>query len=451
MFRFLGKLPTLSFPHFSFKILDMTFQSQYHCLEKRIYHAHIINQLCTLLGTSSSISFPWAGAASQESDLILSGRLRHRNPGCQTVKYSLWAQSCVGAFENGFCLCTGFCGRAVWVLFMAVRIWNTRLWAINTVSSSIQSSCICLPLVLQPHQSAAPIALWGPEELSGAESLLLTQPSCPGMLVSSSAATAWRKMKAFPLHPWVTCVHRECSLEDKSLEKSYIEYSQTRSWSLELFGYDTVLTLFLWTHPHTTIKRTDWKPLFNGWWLLLLALQISFGKSLHTKPFLSHYPSWCSPKLPCPHTLQFSTVSRAQLCDPMDCSMPGFPVHRQLLELAQPHIPWVGDAIQPFHPLFLPSLPAFNLSWHQGLFQWVSSSHQVAKYWSFSFSISSTNVCPGLISFRMDWLDLLAIQGISLAIQESSPSSQFKSINSSVLSFLYSPTLTSIHNYWKKP
>ena len=68
------------------------------------------------------------------------------------------------------------------------------------------------------------------------------------------------------------------------------------------------------------------------------------------------------------------------------------------------------------------------------------------KYWSFSFSISPSNECPeGLISFRMDWLDLLAVQGT----QESSPKPQFKSINSSVLSFLYSPNLTSIHEYWK--
>ena len=67
------------------------------------------------------------------------------------------------------------------------------------------------------------------------------------------------------------------------------------------------------------------------------------------------------------------------------------------------------------------------------------------KYWSFSFNISPSNVHPGLISIRMDWLDLLAVQGT----QESSPTPQFKSINSSVLSFLYGPTLTSIHDYWK--
>ena len=77
---------------------------------------------------------------------------------------------------------------------------------------------------------------------------------------------------------------------------------------------------------------------------------------------------------------QFS--SRPTLCDPMDCSMTGFPVHHQLPELAQIHVHWVGDAVQPSHPLSSPS-PTFNLSWHQGLFQWVSSSHQVAKVLEF--------------------------------------------------------------------
>ena len=94
-------------------------------------------------------------------------------------------------------------------------------------------------------------------------------------------------------------------------------------------------------------------------------------------------------------------------CDPMDCSTPGFPVHHQLPELAQNHVHRVGDAIQPRHPLLSPSPPAFNLSQHQGLFQWVSSSHQ---YWSFSFSISPSNEYSGLISFRIDWFDL-AVQG----------------------------------------
>ena len=81
------------------------------------------------------------------------------------------------------------------------------------------------------------------------------------------------------------------------------------------------------------------------------------------------------------YQVQFSSVTPSCLtfCDPMDCSMPGFPVHHQLPELAQTQVQWVSDAIQPSHPLSSPSPPAFNLAQHQGLFQWISSSHQVAK------------------------------------------------------------------------
>ena len=75
------------------------------------------------------------------------------------------------------------------------------------------------------------------------------------------------------------------------------------------------------------------------------------------------------------------------------------------------HVQWVSDAIQPSHPVVSLSLPVFSLSQHQNLFQWVSSLHKVAKYWSFSFSISPSNEYSGLISFRMGWLVLLAVQG----------------------------------------
>ena len=111
---------------------------------------------------------------------------------------------------------------------------------------------------------------------------------------------------------------------------------------------------------------------------------------------------------------QFSSVqslSCVWLCDSMNHSMPGLPVHHQLPEVAQIYVHRVSDAIQPSHPLPPPSPFAFNLSQHQGLFKWVSSSHQVAKVLEFSFSIRPSNEHPGLISFRMDWLDLLAVQG----------------------------------------
>ena len=88
-----------------------------------------------------------------------------------------------------------------------------------------------------------------------------------------------------------------------------------------------------------------------------------------------------------------SISSVAQSCpilwDPMDCSMPGFPVHHQLLELTQTHVHWVGDDIQPSHPLLSPFPPAFNLSQHQGLFKWVSSLHQVAKVLEFQLQHQS--------------------------------------------------------------
>ena len=80
-------------------------------------------------------------------------------------------------------------------------------------------------------------------------------------------------------------------------------------------------------------------------------------------------------------------------------------------ELAQTHVHWVGNAIQPSHPLSSPSTPALNLSQHQELFQWVGSLHQMAKVLDFSFSISPSNKYSGLISFRIDWFDLLAVQG----------------------------------------
>ena len=96
----------------------------------------------------------------------------------------------------------------------------------------------------------------------------------------------------------------------------------------------------------------------------------------------------------------------------MDCGTPALPVHHQLPELTQTHVHRVGDAIQPSHPLPSPSPPAFNLSQQQGLFQRVSSSHQVAKLLEIQLQHQSLQwIYSGLISFRMGWLDLLAVQG----------------------------------------
>ena len=145
--------------------------------------------------------------------------------------------------------------------------------------------------------------------------------------------------------------------------------------------------------------------------------------------------------------IQFSSAAQLclTLCDPMDCSTPGFPVHHQLLELAQTHVHRVSDAIQPSHPLSSPS-PAFNLSQHQSLYQWVSSSHQVAKVLQFQLQQQSVQWIFKT-DFLQDWLIWSPCSPRDS--QESSPTPQFKSINFLVLSFLYSPTLTSIHDSWK--
>ena len=130
----------------------------------------------------------------------------------------------------------------------------------------------------------------------------------------------------------------------------------------------------------------------------------------------------------------------------MDCSTPGFPMHHQLLELTQTHVRRVSDAIQPSHTLSSPSLPALNLSQHQGLFQRVSSSHQMAKILELQLQDQSFQCYSGLISFRMDWMDLLAVQGTFKGLLQHW---KFKNISSVVLNFPYGPTLTSIHDSWK--
>ena len=145
---------------------------------------------------------------------------------------------------------------------------------------------------------------------------------------------------------------------------------------------------------------------------------------------------------------QFSSVT--QLCstlwDPMDCSTPGLPVHHQLLEFTQTHVHWVSDAIQPSHPPLSPSPPTFNLSQQQAFFQWITSSHRVARglvfplhHQSFQWIFKTDFLQDGLVGSPCSPRDS----------QESSPTLQFKCINSSVLSFLHSPTFTSIHDHWK--
>ena len=146
------------------------------------------------------------------------------------------------------------------------------------------------------------------------------------------------------------------------------------------------------------------------------------------------------------HWVLVQSQSCLTLCNPMDCSTPGFPVHHQLLELAQTHVHLVGGAIQPSHPLSSPTPPGFNLSQHLGIFQWVSSLHQVAKVLEFQLLHQSFQWIFGS-DFLSDWQ--VGSPCSPRDSQESPPTPQFKSINSSMLSFLYGPTLTSIHDYWE--
>ena len=137
-------------------------------------------------------------------------------------------------------------------------------------------------------------------------------------------------------------------------------------------------------------------------------------------------------------SIQFSAITQSclTLCNPVDCSTPRFPIHHQLLESTQTHVHWPSNHLILCRPLLLlpsifPSIKVFSNE---------SALHiRWPKYWSFSFNISPSNEHPGLVGSPCSPSDS----------QESSPTPQFKSINSSALSFLYSPTLTSIHDYWK--
>ena len=142
-----------------------------------------------------------------------------------------------------------------------------------------------------------------------------------------------------------------------------------------------------WIHATSTLERRD----------------LTFQKSLRVHGFVPEQQvfvlQWAFTEASATRrisqrSVHFSSVAQSCLTlrpDPADCSMPGFPVHHQLPEFTQPHVHRVGDAIQPSHPLLSPSPFAFNLSQHQGLFQWVNSSPQVAQVLEFHFSISTSN------------------------------------------------------------
>ena len=141
-------------------------------------------------------------------------------------------------------------------------------------------------------------------------------------------------------------------------------------------------------------------------------------------------------------SVQFSRSVVSDSLQPHGC----LPVHNQLPEFTQTHIHWVSDAIQPSHPLSSPSPPALNLSQHQGLFKCVGFSYQLAKVLELQLQHQSFQWI-----FRTDFLEdgLVGSPCSPRDSQESSPTPQFKSINSLAVSFLYSPALTAIHDYWR--
>ena len=210
-------------------------------------------------------------------------------------------------------------------------------------------------------------------------------------------------------------------------------------------GFFFVCFLFFCFFLRSVFLAWRWSP---AWccltWSFLCALipRVSLCVLISFHKGTSHIGFW-----PTLIPFQFSSVAQLclTLCNPIDCSTSGFSVHHQLSEFTQTHVHWVSDAVQPSHLLSSPSPPAFNLSQHQGI-QWVSSSHQVAKVLEFQLQHQSFQCI-----FRTDFLEdgLVGSPCSPRDSPESSPTPQFKSINSSALSFLYSPTFTSIHDYWK--
>ena len=168
-------------------------------------------------------------------------------------------------------------------------------------------------------------------------------------------------------------------------------------WYLSFYFWLTSFSINLYLHPCCC----KWHYFCSFYVLVVFHCIASKSRSHVNVPHLL-YPVICWGALGCFHGLaivnsaainisQFSSVAQSclTLCDPMDCSTPGLPVHHQLPESTQNHVHWVGDDIQPSHPLSSPFLPAFNLSQHQGLFQWVSSLHQVAKVLEFQLQHQS--------------------------------------------------------------
>ena len=171
-------------------------------------------------------------------------------------------------------------------------------------------------------------------------------------------------------------------------------------------------------------------------WIKETMKGLSVMASKQTGPFHDLVVNYCSVTQSCPPLFKL-----------MDCSTPIFPVLPHLLEFAQTHVHWIGDVIQPSHPLLFPSPPAFNLSQHQGFF------FPMNQFFASGGQINGASASPSAILMKMqDWFPLGLTGLISLqskAFSRVFSNTQFKSINCSVFSFFYGPTLTSIHNSWK--
>ena len=199
-----------------------------------------------------------------------------------------------------------------------------------------------------------------------------------------------------------------------------MDYTGQAPLSMDFPGKNTevgchfLLQWIFWPGDQTHLSSIGRQILYNGTIREALFSQSSRPKDSSLIPLFSMLCCCCLVAKSC-----------LTLCNPMDCSTPGFPVLYYLPEFAQTQVHWVGDAIRPPHPLLPPSLPALNLSHCQGLFQWVGFSHQVVKVLELQLSICPSNEYSGVISFRVDWFDLLAF------------------------SLLYGPNHTSTHDYHK--
>ena len=185
------------------------------------------------------------------------------------------------------------------------------------------------------------------------------------------------------------------SLLSKELSKVF---SSTIIWKHQFFG--GLSSLWSSSHIYTWLLERPWPWLctFVG---KVMSLIFNTLSRFVIQNITRNKWQWIHDYSKCISSVHL--LSCVWLCDPMDRSTPGLPVHHQQPEFTQTHAHWVGDAIQTYHPLSFPSLPIFNLSQQQSLFKWVSSSYQVAKVLEFQLqNISLSNEYSGLISLRMD-------------------------------------------------